>query len=127
LPRSRPSNGVGLPDALAPAALAVCVWGAASAEWLAAVFPAAVAGVAVGGGYALWVRRGRPWHDPLAIVALLPGLAAALWLAIGGTVLGDGRGAAGRLLLEIGPGLALTGLLCTMLAYHGKHHPAEGA
>jgi hypothetical protein len=128
LPRSRRSagDGPGLPDALTPATLAVCVWGGASAEWLAAVLPAAVAAVFAGGGYALWVRRDRPWHDPVAIVALLPALAASLWLAVGGTVLEDGRGGAGRLLLEVGPGLALTGLLCTMLGYHGKHHPDEG-
>lgn len=119
----RPGSGVGLPDALTPATVAVCAWGAASGEWLAAVGPAVVAAVCVALDYALWLRRGKPWHDPLVIVLLLPALAAALWLAIGGTVLDDGHGDAARLLLEIGPGLALTGLVCTLVSYHGRHRP----
>jgi hypothetical protein len=126
LPRSRPSNGVALPDALAPATLAVCVWGAASGAWLTGVLPALVAAGFVGADYALWVHRDRPWHDPFAVGLLLPALAASLWLGIGGTVLGDGHGDAGRLLLEVGPGLALTGLVCTIAGYHGKHRPDEG-
>ena len=122
MPRSRPSS---LPDALTPAALAACVWGAASGDGLAGVLPAAVAAAFVGADYAFWVGRGRPWHDRLAIVLLLPALAAALWLAVGGTVLENGHGDAGRLALEVGPGLALTGLLCAIAGYHGKHHPDE--
>jgi hypothetical protein len=42
---------------------------------------------------------------------------------IGGLVTGVGRGGAGRLLLEVGPGLALTGLVCTLVSYHGRHRP----
>jgi hypothetical protein len=125
LPPSRPSDGVGLPDALTPATLAVCAWGAASGDWLTGVLPALVTAVFAVGDYALWVRRGRPWHDGLVLVLLLPALAAGLWLGIGGTALADGRSDAGRLLFEIGPGLALTGLVCTLLGYHGKHHPDE--
>ena len=92
----------------------------------ATVLPALVAAGFVGLDYALWVRRERPWHDPFVVALLLPALAAALWLGIGGTALGDGRGDAGRLVLEIGPGLALTGLVCTIVSYHGRHHPEEG-
>jgi peptidoglycan/LPS O-acetylase OafA/YrhL len=130
LPRSRPSGpgaAVALPDALTPAVLAVCVWGAASDEWAAAIVPSLVAAVFVGCSYGLWIRRGRPWHDRLAIVLLLPALAAALWLAIGGAVLGDRHGDGGRLLLEVGPGLALTGLVCAVAGYHGRHHPDDAA
>jgi hypothetical protein len=125
LPNARPSNGVGLPDALTPAALGVCAWGAASGAWLAGVLPAIVAAASVGAGYALWLRRGRPWHDWHVIALLLPALPAALWLAVGGTALDDGRSDVARILLELGPGLALTGLVCSIVGYHGKHHPDE--
>lgn|GEM_PF-5100677 len=106
--------------------IAVCAWGAASGAWLAGVLPALVVAAFSGGDYALWIRRGRPWHDPLVIVLLLPALAAALWLAVGGTLLGDDRSDTARLVLETGPGLALTGLVCTIVSYHGRHHPEEG-
>jgi hypothetical protein len=26
----------------------------------------------------------------------------------------------------VGPGIGLVGLLCTLIAYHGRHHPFEG-
>ena len=71
----------------------------------------------------LWRARGKPWHDPIVIVALLPALACGVWIGIGGLVTGVGRGGAGRLLLEVGPGLALTGLVCTLVSYHGRHRP----
>jgi hypothetical protein len=54
---------------------------------------------------------------------LLPALACGLWIGIGGIVTGVERGDAGRLLLEVGPGLALTGLVCTLVSYHGRHCP----
>lgn len=129
MPRSRhrPFRGVGLPDALTPATLAVCAWGIAAGDGLTCVLPAAVAGAFVAADYALWVRRHRPWHDPLVIALLLPALAAGLWLGIGGTALADGRDDTGRLLFEIGPGLALTGLVCTIVSYHGRHHPGGSA
>jgi hypothetical protein len=129
LPRSRrsPAAAVALPDALTPAVLAACAWAAASGAWLAGVLPSLVTAAFAGGSFALWVRRGRPWHDRLAIALLLPALAAALWLATAGTVLGDRHDDAGRLLLEVGPGLALTGLVCTIAGYHGRHHPGDAA
>jgi hypothetical protein len=123
LRRFRPS-AVGLADALTPAALAVCAWViAVSGEALTGIVPAAVAAVFVGVDYVVWRRRGTPWHDPLVIELLLPALAAALWIGIGGTALGVDRGATGRILLEIGPGLALTGLVTTLISYHGRHRP----
>jgi hypothetical protein len=122
LRRSR--SGVGLADVLTPAALAVCVWvAAASGRLLTGIVPAAVAAAFVAVDYRLWRRRGTPWHDPLVIVLLLPALAAALWIGAGGIALGVDRGAAARLVLEVGPGLALTGLVTTLISYHGRHRP----
>jgi hypothetical protein len=57
------------------------------------------------------------------IVLLLPALACSLWIGVGGLVAGVHRGGPGRLLLEVGPGLALTGLVCTLVSYHGRHRP----
>jgi hypothetical protein len=123
LTRSRP-RGVGLADALTPAAIAVCVWVVvASGRVATGIVPAAAAAVLVAADYRLWRARGTPWHDPLVIVLLLPALAAALWIGIGGLAVGVDRGAAGRLLLEVGPGLALTGLVTTLISYHGRHRP----
>jgi hypothetical protein len=123
LTRFRPSS-IGLADALTPAAIAVCIWViAASGQVLTGILPAAVAAVSVAVDYRLWRVRGTPWHDPLVIVVLLPALAAALWIGIGGIALGVDRGATGRLLLEVGPGLALTGLVTTLISYHGRHRP----
>jgi hypothetical protein len=122
--RRFPRSGVGLADALTPAALAVCIWVAvASTHVVSGILPAAVAALFVALDYRVWRARGRPWHDPVVIVLLLPALAAALWLGIGGIALGVDRGAAGRLLLEVGPGLALTGLVTTLISYHGRHRP----
>ena len=75
--------------------------------------------------YALWSRRNRPWHDWTVILLLLPAILAAVWIAVGGLSRGVAGGAAPRLLLEVGPGVALTGLLCTLISYHGRHHPLE--
>jgi hypothetical protein len=100
------------------------VWVAAASQraWTGVV-PAIVAAASFAGDYAVWRARGRPWHDPLVIVLLLPALACGLWIGIGGLVTGVGRGGAGRLLLEVGPGLGLTGLACTIVSYHGRHRP----
>jgi hypothetical protein len=57
--------------------------------------------------------------------APLPAIAAAVWIAVGGLVLGSERTDAARLLGEVGPGVVLTGLLCTLISYHGRHHPGE--
>jgi hypothetical protein len=104
--------------------VAVCIWvAAASGEALTGVLPALGCAAFVLADYVAWRRRGTPWHDPLVIALLLPALAAALWIGVGGLVTGVDRGSAGRLLLEVGPGLALTGLVTTLISYHGRHRP----
>ena len=85
--------------------------------------PALAAAAFVLGDYLLWRRRGSPWHDPAVIVLALPSLACALWIAVGGIVLDVGRSDAGRIALEVGPGLALTGLVCTLVSYAGRRRP----
>ena len=75
--------------------------------------------------YALWSRRNRPWHDWTVILLLLPAILAAVWIAVGGLVTGVERSDEARLLLEVGPGVALTGLLCTLISYHRRHHPLD--
>ena len=107
MPRSPRSGAVGLPDALTPAALAVAAWGAAAGSWPAGALGGAFAAAA----YAHWVRRGRPWHDLQTVALLLPSLAGALWLAAASTA----------------PGVALTGLVCALCGYQGRHHPDEDA
>ena len=115
---------VGLPDVLVPAVVAVAVWvAAASDRALTGILPAVVAAGSAAAGYVLWRRRGTPWHDPVVIVSFLPALAAALWIGVGGLVLDVERSSAGRLLVEVGPGLALTGLVTTLISYHGRHRP----
>ena len=98
---------------------------AASGEALTGILPAVVVLVLAVGDYALWARRKRPWHDWTVILLLLPAILAAVWIAVGGLVTDVERSDEARLLLEVGPGVALTGLLCTLISYHGRHHPAE--
>jgi hypothetical protein len=100
---------------------------AASGEVLTGILPAALVLVLAVLDYAFWERRGRPWHDWTVILLLLPAILAAVWIAVGGLVTGVDRSDEARLLLEVGPGVALTGLLCTLISYHGRHHPLEGA
>ncbi|HEX2045678.1 MAG TPA: hypothetical protein VHF23_08640 [Gaiellaceae bacterium] len=97
----------------------------ASGEPLTGILPAAIVLVLAPGDYGLWTRRGRPWHDWTVILLLLPAILAAVWIAVGGLVTGVERSDEARLLLEVGPGVALTGLLCTLVSYHGRHHPDE--
>ena len=115
-----------MPRYLTLAALALAVWVAfVSLEVLTGVLPAAVLAALVGADYLVWERRGRPWHDWTVIALLLPTIACAVWIAVGGLVTGVERSDEARLLREVGPGVALTGLLCTLVSYHGRHHPAE--
>jgi hypothetical protein len=76
--------------------------------------------------YWLWERRNRPWHDWGVILILLPAIFAAVWIGVGGLLLDVARTDSGRLVYEVGPGIGLVGLLCTLIAYHGRHHPLEG-
>jgi len=73
--------------------------------------------------YVLWVRRKRPWHDWTVLLLLLPAILAGVWIGVGGLVIGVERSDDARLLVEVGPGVALTGLLCTLISYHGRHPP----
>lgn len=115
---------VTLPTALSPPAFLVALWvAAASGHVLAGELPGALAAAAVAGSYALWLARGRRWHDAPVILALLPAVLAGAWIAIGGLVLGLGESDARRLALEVAPGVALTGLATAVISYHGRHRP----
>jgi hypothetical protein len=115
-----------VPSALTAAAVAVAIWTASgSREAWTGIVPAVVAGVFAAAAYAVWLRRGRPWHDWTVIALCLPAIAAAVWIGIGGLAVGVERTDAARLLFEVGPGVALTGLLCTLVSYHGRHLPAR--
>lgn len=113
-----------LPSWLTPpiAAIGIAV-AAASEEVLTGVLPGTVGAFVAVADYTLWRKRGRPWHDPAVIVLLLPALACAVWIGVGGLVLGVERSDDARLLLEVGPGITLTGLITTVISYHGRHNP----
>jgi hypothetical protein len=115
-----------LPSWLTPpiAAIGIAV-AAVSGEVLTGVVPGILAAVFAAADYALWRRRGRPWHDGEVIVLLLPALAFAVWIGVGGLVVGVDRSDEARLLLEVGPGVALTGLITTLISYHGRHPQAR--
>ena len=100
---------------------------AASEEVWTGILPAVLILALAAGDYVLWERRNRPWHDWTVILLLLPAILAAVWIAVGGLVTGVERSDEARLLLEVGPGVALTGLLCTLISYHGRHHPLESS
>jgi hypothetical protein len=104
---------------------ALCV-AVLSREISTGVLPAVVVLVLVLADYHLWQLRGRPWHDSTVILLLLPAIASAVWIAVGGLVMDVERTDAARLAYEVGPGMALVGLLCTLISYHGRHHPNEG-
>jgi hypothetical protein len=115
-----------VPKFLTAGAVALALWVAvASGEWWTGIFPAIVILVLSVTDYLLWERRRRPWHDWTVILLLLPAIFAAVWIAVGGLILGVERTDSERLLYEVGPGVGLTGLLCVLISYHGRHHPLE--
>jgi hypothetical protein len=115
-----------MPRYLTAAAVVLAAWVAvASGEPWTGVLPAGAIVVLALGDYLLWERRARPWHDWTVILLVLPAIFAAVWLGIGGLLLDVERTGDGRLALEVGPGLGLTGLLCTLISYHGRHPPDE--
>jgi hypothetical protein len=124
-----------LPSFLLPPTLAAATWAAvapfaygdaSTAEELAiGTVPGAVAFAFVLADYVLWRRRGRPWHDWQVILLLLPAIAAAVWIAVGALVLDLDLSREALLAMSVGPGVALVGLLCTTISYHGRHHPEE--
>ncbi len=116
-----------MPRYLTLAALVVAVWVLATQDsFLAAGLPAIVVLAGAAASYRVWSARGRPWHDWTVIVLLLAPIASAVWITVGGLVMGEERSDDERLLFEVGPGAALTGLLCTLISYQGRHHPDEG-
>jgi hypothetical protein len=115
-----------VPRYLTAGAVALALWVAiGSGETTTGILPAAVVLVVSVADYLLWTSRARPWHDWSVILLLLPPILSAVWIAVGGLVTGEERSNEARLLLEVGPGVALTGLLCTLISYHGRHHPDE--
>jgi hypothetical protein len=117
-----------VPKYLTAAAVVLALWVALrSSETWTGVLPALVIVVLALGDYGLWERRSRPWHDWTVILLLLPAIFAAVWIGVGGLLLDADRTDSGRLLYEVGPGIGLVGLLCTLIAYHGRHHPFEGS
>ncbi len=117
-----------MPRYLTLGAVALALWVAiASGEALTGILPALVILVLAVVDYVLWTKRGRPWHDRAVILLLLAPILSAVWICVGGLVTGVERSDEARLLLEVGPGVALTGLLCTLISYHGRHHPLEDA
>lgn len=113
-----------MPRYLTTAAVALALWVAVgSREVLTGILPALVVLLLAAADYRLWTARARPWHDWTVILLLLPPILSAVWITVGGLVTGVDRSDEARLLLEVGPGVALTGLLCTLIAYHGRHHP----
>ncbi|HSK14712.1 MAG TPA: hypothetical protein VK915_00950 [Gaiellaceae bacterium] len=116
-----------MPRYLVAASVVLAVFvAAASREPLTGILPALVVLVLAVADHRLWIARGRPWHDWSVILLLLPPILASVWIAVGGLATGGERSDEARLLLEVGPGVALTGLLCTLISYHGRHHPLEG-
>lgn len=115
-----------MPRYLTAGAVVLALWVAVrSGEPWTGIVPAALVAALALGDYWLWERRHRPWHDWTVILLLLPAIFAAVWIGVGGLLLDVERSDSGRLVYEVGPGLGLVGLLCTTIAYHGRHHPFE--
>jgi succinate dehydrogenase hydrophobic anchor subunit len=97
----------------------------ASGELWTGILPGALVAALVSLDYVIWVGRNRPWHDWTVILLLLPAIFAAVWIGVGGLLLDVTRSDSDRLVFEVGPGIGLVGLLCTLIAYHGRHPPNE--
>ena len=111
-----------LPSWLTPPIVVIGVAVAASSqEVVTGIVPGLLAAALTAADYTLWRKRGRPWHDRDVIVLLLPALACAVWIGVGGLVLDVERSDDARLLLEVTPGIALTGMITTLISYHGRH------
>jgi hypothetical protein len=113
-----------LPRYLTAAAVVLALWVAVrSGELWTGIVPASLIVSLAVAAYVLWERRQRPWHDWTVILLLLPAIFAAVWMGVGGLLLDVERTDSGRLVFEVGPGIGLTGLLCVLISYHGRHHP----
>ena len=129
------SDGSGdvLPSWLLPPTLLVSVWAAlapfvvgefASAQQIVlGPLPAVIVGVFAVASWRLWLVHGKPWHDWVVIVLLLPAIAAAVWVTIGSLAMGTDLASAETLGVSVAPGLALIGFLTTAISFQGRHHP----
>ena len=88
--------------------------------------PAALVALLALVSYVHWERYGRPWHEWTVILVVLPAILVSVWIGVGGLILDVARTNDQRLVYEVGPGIGLVGLLCTLIAYYGRHHPDEG-
>ena len=114
-----------MPKYLTAGAVVLALWVAVrSGEWWTGILPALVVVLLAIGDLWLWERRSRPWHDWTVILLLLPAIFAGVWVGVGGLLIDVERSDPGRLVYEVGPGIGLVGLLCTLIAYHGRHHPS---
>ena len=124
-----------LPSFLLPPTVLVAAWAAVAPfvlgeastgeRLVTGTIPGTVAAFFALADHELWRRRGRPWHDWLVILLLLPAIGAAVWITVGALILDLRLGRDELLAGSVGPGVALVGLLCTTISYHGRHHPAE--
>ena len=115
-----------MPKYLTAGAVVLALWVAiAPGEPWTGVLPAALIAALAAVDWLLWEKRGRPWHDWTVILLLLPAIFAAVWIGVGGLLVENDRTTTERLLYEVGPGIGLVGLLCTLISYHGRHHPFE--
>jgi hypothetical protein len=116
-----------MPKYLTAGAVILAVWVAiASREPWTGILPGGLIALLAAADWHLWERRDRPWHDWTVILLLLPAIFAAVWIGVGGLLLDVDRTDSERLLYEVGPGIGLVGILCTLISYHGRHHPFEG-
>jgi hypothetical protein len=115
-----------MPKYLTAGAVVLALWVAVrSGEIWTGMLPASLVAFLALDSYLYWGGRGRPWHDWGVILQLLPAVLASVWIGVGGLLLDVARTDDGRLVYEVGPGIGLVGLLCTLIAYHGRHHPDE--
>lgn len=115
-----------MPKYLTAGAVVLALWVAVrSGEAWTGMLPASLVAALALVDYVHWERHGRPWHDWTVILLLLPAILASVWIGVGGLILDVERTNDGRLVYEVGPAIGLVGLLCTLIAYHGRHQPDE--
>ena len=115
-----------MPKYLTAGAVALALWVAIrSGETWTGTLPGSVVVVLAIVSYVHWERHGRPWHNWVVILTVLPAILASVWIGVDGLLLDVTRTDDQRLVYEVGPGIGLVGLLCTLVAYHGRHHPDE--
>jgi hypothetical protein len=116
-----------VPKYLTAGAVVLALWVAVrSGETWTGTLPAALVALLALVSYVHWERYGRPWHEWTVILVVLPAILASVWIGVGGLILDVSRTNDQRLVYEVGPGIGLVGLLCTLIAYYGRHHPDEG-